>query len=768
MISFIHTYDRLKLAHTNLVDANIPITEGYYYLVSAQDYYLKTFGHEKAVYANIETMQLCYKTFDPKDDDFVFRVTKADDPNEYWVQHLLSGTYVGNPSNWYASIPPVTYEKEEPQNIRYYDIGNCSGKWFWGSYHQHSASYTTTTNTIPNDIDGVLINWGQWKETSTKETHFNLWYLRFARDLDPATSVSIDKESLVFNYAGTQFLKAETIPVYAKQTVVWHSSNQKVVTVNENGEVTPVGNGAAFVIATTTDGTELSDSCLVTVDFKATSVTIDKSSLTFNSFEPQMLAATVSPAEALADVVWSSSDEDIATVDATGNIMPAKNGSATITATTTDGTNLSATCSIRVNINNMFKATSTQTTVAISSNTEVGEVTNLQVLLNGVKYDLSNEDAKITGLAPGKTYHVITTAVINGNRWTEELDVTMKDVTVNFDCVATATTLVISANYDIGDATLTSASFDAENQVSKIEANGLEPNRTYSYTYYVTTEEGGTVNYTARYSTEPLELKTTQAKVVSVGNLLVSAESNITEEEDVNVGFEWRRYDWPDEIASSTGAAFIYEGKIEGSIRNLNADKFWKIRPYFKSSSGRMYYGNWITIDPSNTSYFEPTVHTYAKIEVEGNTATVKGYALGGSDEVREQGFKYWEVIQSGASPKYPQATEVPVYAKTVTASGQLMTAELQNLQYEMEYRYVAFVTTADDKTYYGEVQNLKIDDPTGIQTVEAETPATGEVKVYTLTGALIYSGSEDEMQLEKGLYIIRHSDGKNKKVVIR
>lgn len=24
-------------------------------------------------------------------------------------------------------------------------------------------------------------------------------------------------------------------------------------------------------------------------------------------------------------------------------------------------------------------------------------------------------------------------------------------------------------------------------------------------------------------------------------------------------------------------------------------------------------------LDPTNTSYFEPTVHTYAKIEVEGN-----------------------------------------------------------------------------------------------------------------------------------------------------
>ena len=203
---------------------------------------------------------------------------------------------------------------------------------------------------------------------------------------------------------------------------------------------------------------------------------------------------------------------------------------------------------------------------------------------------------------------------------------------------------------------------------------------------------------------------------------------------------------------------------IEGSIRNLNADKFWKIRPYFKSKNGTMYYSDWVTVDPSDPSYFEPTIHTYAKVEVEGNTASVRGYALGGSDKVTEQGFKYWEAVQLGSSPQYPMATQVPSYAKTVNANGQLMMADLTNLMYDMEYRYVAFVTTADGKTYYGEQQTVTIDDPTGIADAKAETPATGDVKVYTLTGALIYSGAEDKMALAEGLYIIRYADGTTRK----
>ena len=123
----------------------------------------------------------------------------------------------------------------------------------------------------------------------------------------------------------------------------------------------------------------------------------------------------------------------------------------------------------------------------------------------------------------------------------------------------------------------------------------------------------------------------------------------IAEEENVSVGFEWRRYDWPDEIENRSGGAYIYAGTIEGSIKNLNAEKFWKIRPYFQSQAGNRYRGDWVTIDPSDASYFEPTVHTYKTISVEDNTAEVKGFVMQGSDDVESQGFVYWENTPASA-----------------------------------------------------------------------------------------------------------------------
>ena len=123
---------------------------------------------------------------------------------------------------------------------------------------------------------------------------------------------------------------------------------------------------------------------------------------------------------------------------------------------------------------------------------------------------------------------------------------------------------------------------------------------------------------TQKVWTSNIVLKAQIPKVVFEGNVIVAAETNVDSTEE-NLGFEWRRTDWTDDFPSNTGIAYLYEGTMEGYIRNLNTDKLWKFRPYYLSDSGTYYYGDWMGLDPTNTSYFEPTVHTYAKIEVEGN-----------------------------------------------------------------------------------------------------------------------------------------------------
>ena len=159
----------------------------------------------------------------------------------------------------------------------------------------------------------------------------------------------------------------------------------------------------------------------------------------------------------------------------------------------------------------------------------------------------------------------------------------------------------------------------------------------------------------------------------------------------------------------------------------------------------------------TNTSYFEPTVHTYYKVSVDGNAATVTGYAMRGSDNTAKQGFKYWKEVNAARS----MAPAVPADAQTVEASGQLMTAMLTGLDYESSYCFVAFVTTTEGETFYGEQQTfLTGKDTSGVDdALVNDTPV--ETGRYDLNGRRLNSR-------QRGLNIIRMNDGTTHKVLVK
>ena len=257
-----------------------------------------------------------------------------------------------------------------------------------------------------------------------------------------------------------------------------------------------------------------------------------------------------------------------------------------------------------------------------------------------------------------------------------------------------------------------------------------------------------------------LKFTLSQPRVISPGNVIVAAESNIDDEE-TNVGFEWRRTDWTDDFTSNSGGAYLFEGTMEGYIRNLNTEKLWKYRPYYESNSGNRYYGDWVGIDPTNTSYFEPTVHTYAQVSVDGNKAMVKGYVMRGSDNVTAQGFKYWKATAKARSAMSSNAT-VPSTAMTITASGNIMEAELPDLDFEATYYYVTFVTTSEGETFYGEERTFTTgSDITGIEGVTTSANETVEVARYDLRGRKLATP-------QPGLNIIRMSDGTTRKQMVK
>jgi len=81
----------------------------------------------------------------------------------------------------------------------------------------------------------------------------------------------------------------------------------------------------------------------------ATSVELDSENAEMTEGETLQLTATVLPEDATdKTVTWASSDEAVATVDDTGLVTAVAAGTATITATTNDGSDLSASCTVTV------------------------------------------------------------------------------------------------------------------------------------------------------------------------------------------------------------------------------------------------------------------------------------------------------------------------------------------------------------------------------------------------------------------------------------
>lgn len=146
-----------------------------------------------------------------------------------------------------------------------------------------------------------------------------------------------------------QTLKAQVLPQNATYTgITWSSSDESVVTVEQNGTIKPAGVGEADISAETFGGVK--DVCHVTVIEKPfTSITLNVASVSLSAGGTYQLEVTgTEPEDATEalEITWESSAPDVASVDENGLVTGGGNGTAVITARTKSG--VSASCRITV------------------------------------------------------------------------------------------------------------------------------------------------------------------------------------------------------------------------------------------------------------------------------------------------------------------------------------------------------------------------------------------------------------------------------------
>ena len=280
----------------------------------------------------------------------------------------------------------------------------------------------------------------------------------------PVTGVSLNTSTLNLIEGGTDTLTATVEPNNAtNRNVMWSSDNPSVATVN-NGVVSAVSEGTATITVTAQGDSTKSASCTVTVTAAAvpvTGVTLNKTSTSLYVGDTETLTPTITPDNATnKNVTWSSDNEGVATVDATGKVTAVSAGTATITVTTEDGTK-TASCTVTVTVP-VTGVTLSQTqaslyynrtpnTLTLTATVAPDNATNKDVTWTSSDSTVATVDQNglVTALARGTA--VITATTADGGK-TASCTVTVSRYSSGGGSSSSSTSLSDQAIDDIQDA----------------------------------------------------------------------------------------------------------------------------------------------------------------------------------------------------------------------------------------------------------------------------------------------------------------------------
>ena len=213
-------------------------------------------------------------------------------------------------------------------------------------------------------------------------------------------------------------------PMIKNKSVKWRTSDSKVLTVDQSGNVKAVGKGTAWITATANGNSKLSKSCKITVKNAPQKITLTKGILTIGVGESYTLGSSVNEGAACSKRTYRTSNSSIVKMTRTdwnGVFYGVKPGVAYVTVRTYNGKE--STCKVTV------KAAPTSVTISKKALTlRVGQTASLSCSIpsdsgcatrtfrtsnsNIVKMTKTNWTGDFKAIAPGTAY--VTVRTYNG------------------------------------------------------------------------------------------------------------------------------------------------------------------------------------------------------------------------------------------------------------------------------------------------------------------------------------------------------------------
>jgi len=213
-------------------------------------------------------------------------------------------------------------------------------KVFWKSSNPNVA-------TVSEDGDLEAVTYGATSITvTTKDGGFTdtcevvVYAHTTGVEIIDRVTIPIDK---------TYFLNASTVPLSVSDgNIEYSSDNNTIVSVNNEGKILAKKKGICTITATSVDG-GYTATCEVTVIQPVEVLAMEKHSVTLRVGDKEKMFAQISPATAdNKTVIWASSSERVATVDANGNVAALKAGEAWIKAVSVDNPEAKDSCKVTV------------------------------------------------------------------------------------------------------------------------------------------------------------------------------------------------------------------------------------------------------------------------------------------------------------------------------------------------------------------------------------------------------------------------------------
>ena len=311
-----------------------------------------------------------------------------------------------------------------------------------------------------------------------------------------ATGIALNKTSLSLRETETAQLTATVTPEDAEdRSVTWSSSDNSIATVNAEGVVTAIKEGTATITATTNDGSNLKATCTVKVSIMpVASITLNITEKTLEEGETVNLTASVLPANASnKSLAWTSSDENVATVDANGLVTAVKEGTATITAKANDGSNVSVKCTIKVKapvvlvegitLNATEQTLTVGETFALTASVTPENATNKSLAWTSSDENVATVDANglVTAVKEGTA--TITAKANDGSNASASCTITVNAAVVFVEGItlnATEQTLTVGETFALTASVLPAnasnkslAWTSSDENVAPVDANGL-------------------------------------------------------------------------------------------------------------------------------------------------------------------------------------------------------------------------------------------------------------------------------------------------------